>query len=409
MTAVQDLRRQAGSLAVEAARGLLVQLASRIKQGSLRIEFPDGSVRLFGQPGAAPAADLKILDPAFYRQVAIGGEIGFGEAYVDGSWQSSDLVSLLSLGILNRQNVSLKLPGLRRMTQLADRGLHLSRRNTADQARENILAHYDLGNDFFRLFLDQTLTYSCAVFSNPEQSLAEAQHTKYLMLCEKARIGRNDHVLEIGSGWGGFAIYAARKYGCRVTTITISQEQLALARRRVEGAGLADQVEVLLCDYRQIDGQYDAVVSIEMLEAVGAEYFPTFFKKVDESLKPGGHAAIQVITVPERNYVALREGVNWVQKYIFPGGMLPSLAEIERSLADSSLVITEVQDIGPHYATTLRRWRAAFWENLAAARALGFDDRFIRMWEYYLASSEASFITRNTSDLQIVLEKPALP
>lgn len=405
MTAVHDLRRQAGNLAVEAARGVLVQVASRIKHGSLRIEFPDGAVRLFGQAGAAPAADLTILDPAFYRQVALAGEIGFGEAYVDGVWRSSDLVTLLTLGILNRPHLNLNLPGLRRMTQLADRRLHLSRRNTSNQARENIHNHYDLGNDFFRLFLDQTLTYSCAYFSNPEQSLAEAQHNKYLMLCEKARVGRDDHVLEIGSGWGGFAIYAARNYGCRVTSVTTSEEQLALAQRRVEGAGLADQIEIVLCDYREISGQYDAVVSIEMLEAVGAEYLPTFFKKVDESLKPGARAAIQVITVPDRNYAALRDGVNWVQKYVFPGGMLPSLAEMERSLAETGLLITEVQDIGPHYATTLRRWRTAFMENLPAVRALGFDDRFIRTWEYYLAISEASFITRNTADLQVVFEK----
>ena len=404
---MQDLRRQAGNLAGEAVRGLLVQLASRIKRGSLRIEFPDGSVRLFGQAGASPAADLKILDPAFYRQVALGGEIGFGEAYVDGLWRSSDLVSLLSLGIVNRPHVNLNVPGFRRVTRLADRRLHLSRRNTSQQARDNIHAHYDLGNDFFRLFLDQTLTYSCACFSNPEQSLADAQHTKYLMLCEKARIRRDDHVLEIGSGWGGFAIYAARNYGCRVTTVTISEEQLNLARRRIEGAGLSELVDVVPRDYRDITGQYDAVVSIEMLEAVGAEYFPAFFKKVDDSLKPGRRAAIQVITVPERSYAGLRDGVNWVQKYIFPGGMLPSLAEIERSLAETSLLITEVQDIGPHYATTLRRWRTAFMDNLPAVRALGFDERFIRMWEYYLAVSEAGFLTRNTGDLQIVFEKPS--
>jgi cyclopropane-fatty-acyl-phospholipid synthase len=228
------------------------------------------------------------------------------------------------------------------------------------------------------------------------------------MLCEKARINRYHHVLEIGSGWGGFAIYAARNYGCRVTTVTTSEEQLAFAQRRVEGANLADHVEVLLRDYRQISGQYDAVVSIEMLEAVGAEYFSTFFKKLDESLKPGGRAAIQAITIPDRHYAALRDGVNWVQKYIFPGGMLPSLAELERSLAETSLLISEVQDIGPDYATTLRRWRTAFLKNRPGVRALGFDDRFIRTWEYYLAVSEAGFLTRNTSDLQVVLEKPAI-
>ena len=409
MTAVQSIRKQAGGLAVEAARGLVVQLASRFKQGSLRVEFPDGSVRLFGQAGAIPAADLQIVDPAFYRLVLLGGEIGLGEAYMDGYWRSRDLVQLLRFGVLNRSHASLNIPGLKRVTQLADRRLHLSRRNTADKARDNIHAHYDLGNEFFRLFLDQTLTYSCAYFSHPDQPLAEAQYNKYLMLCEKARVGRGQHILEIGSGWGGFAIYAARNYGCRVTTITISEEQFELARRRVDGAGLSDLVEVELRDYRDLEGEYDAVVSIEMLEAVGAEYFATFFEKIEAALKPGGRAAIQVITVPDRSYASLRDGVNWMQKYIFPGGMLPSLAELERSLASTSLIITEVQDIGLHYATTLRRWRTAFMENLPAVRALGFDDRFIRMWEYYLAVSEAGFLTRNTGDLQVVFEKPAVP
>jgi cyclopropane-fatty-acyl-phospholipid synthase len=251
------------------------------------------------------------------------------------------------------------------------------------------------------------MTYSCAVFDEPGQPLADAQRNKYRLLCQKARISAADHVLEIGSGWGGFAMFAAERYGCRVTSITISRRQHELARRRVAEAGLDHAVDIRLCDYRDVVGQFDKVVSIEMFEAVGADYFAPFFRACERALRPGGLMALQTISIPDRSFEPMRRGVNWIQKYIFPGGMLPSLAAIERALYSTRLAITGVEDIGQHYAVTLRHWRHRFLANVEEVRRLGFDDRFVRMWEYYLAASEAGFRTRNTFDLQIVLEHVA--
>ena len=397
----------ARGITAQAARRIILRLAAGIREGELTARLPGGRTRVFGRRGAQPAVRIDVLDNEFFRRVLLHGEIGFGEAYVDGLWRTDDLTALLELGIANRPHVRLDLPWLTSASRLANVRLHRARRNTLDQARDNSHAHYDLGNEFFRLFLDETMTYSCAYFAHPEQPLADAQRAKYRLLCEKAQLKPGDHVLEIGSGWGGFAMFAAEQYGCRLTSLTISQEQLVLARERVAAAGLDDRVEILFCDYRDVAGQYDAIVSIEMFEAVGAEYFGAFFNACDRALKPGGRMAMQTISVPDRSFASMRDGVNWIQKYIFPGGLLPSIAELERALRDTRLVITGVEDIGPHYAITLRCWREAFMAQLPAVRALGFDDRFIRMWEYYLATSEAGFLTRNTGDLQVVFEKPA--
>ena len=283
--------------------------------------------------------------------------------------------------------------------------MHRWRRNTKGGSRRNIEAHYDLGNDFYRLFLDETMTYSSAVFATPEQSLADAQRTKYAVMAERAGLHGGEHVLEIGSGWGGFAIYAAGDLGCRVTTITISPAQHRLATERVAAAGLADRVSVELRDYRDIRGTYDAIVSIEMLEAVGAEYFATFFEACDRALAPGGRLSLQTIAFPDVAYEPQRRGANWIQTYIFPGGLLPSLATIERSLHRTSLLIRDVDDIASDYVRTLQAWRSTFLARLDAVRAMGFDERFVRMWDYYLAISEAGFATGLSQDFQIVLEK----
>jgi cyclopropane-fatty-acyl-phospholipid synthase len=282
---------------------------------------------------------------------------------------------------------------------------HRLNRNTVDRARRNIAAHYDLSNDLYRLFLDESMTYSSAVFTPETATLEEAQREKYRRMAALAGVERGMHVLEIGSGWGGFALYAAGELGARVTTVTISERQLALARERVALAGLSDLVTVELRDYRQVRGQYDAVVSIEMLEAVGHEYFGSYFAAIDRLLRPGGRAAIQSITYPDAAYEQQRRGANWIQKYIFPGGLLPSLAVIERSTAGTSLLLTGVEDIAPSYARTLAEWRSRFMGSLEEVRALGFDDRFIRMWEYYLALCEAGFAAGIFQDLQIGFEK----
>jgi cyclopropane-fatty-acyl-phospholipid synthase len=326
---------------------------------------------------------------------------------MDGLWSSPDLVALIRLAARNREALALSSGWFRVPAQLRRTLAHRARRNTRGQSRRNISTHYDLGNDFYRLFLDETMTYSSAVFASPDQSLAEAQRNKYRRMAEGAGLvaGAGQHVLEIGSGWGGFALYAAGELGCRVTSITISREQHALARERVRAAGLEHVVDIELRDYRDIEGTYDAIVSIEMLEAVGDEYFGTFFEACDAALRPGGRLSLQVITFPDATYERQLRGANWIQTYSFPGGLCPSLAVIERATRDTRLLITGVTDVADHYARTLRAWRTRFLERIADVRALGFDERFVRMWEYYLALSEAGFATGVTQDLQLVMEK----
>jgi len=379
--------------------------AARIRTGCLTAVLPDGSRRVFGDTSADLRAEIRIHDRAALVRMLTGGETGGGEAYVDGLWSSPDLAALLRLAAVNRSALALSTGWWRIPAQLRRTLAHRARRNTKDRARRNIAAHYDLGNDFYRLFLDETMTYSSAVFAEPDQSLADAQREKYRRIADGAGLMPGMHVLEIGTGWGGFALFAAGELGCRVTTITISAEQHALATERVRAAGLADLVDVRLRDYRDVTGRYDAVVSIEMLEAVGHEYFETFFRVVDAALKPGGRASIQSITFPDAAYETQRRGANWIQTYIFPGGLCPSLAVVERSLARTDLLVEAATDIAPSYVLTLRAWRAAFMANLTAVRAMGFDERFIRMWEYYLALSEAGFATGISQDLQIVLAK----
>ncbi len=394
-----------GRIVERAARRVMLGAARRIRVGRLAVVLPDGSRRVYGDPSSVHAGELRVHDIAAAVRMLLGGEIGAGEAYMDGLWSSPDLPALLRVAALNREALALprgwwRLP-LRARKTLA----HRVRRNTVRGSRRNIEAHYDLGNDLYRLFLDETMTYSSAVFASPDQTLADAQRNKYALIAARAGLSGGEHVLEIGSGWGGFALYAAGELGCRVTTITVSPAQHALATERVAAAGLADKVSVELRDYREIDGTYDAVVSIEMLEAVGAEYYTAFFAACDRALRPGGKVSLQVITLPDVAYEPQRRGVNWIQTYIFPGGLLPSLAAIERSLHGTNLVVREVDDVAASYVRTLRSWRAAFFAHLDEVRALGFDDRFIRMWDFYLSISEAGFATGLTQDLQIVLEK----
>jgi cyclopropane-fatty-acyl-phospholipid synthase len=335
----------------------------------------------------------------------LGGEIGAGEAYMDGLWSSPDLPALLRVAALNREALALLMGWWRLPLRIKNALAHRARRNTVTGSRRNIRAHYDLGNDFYRLFLDETMAYSSAVFTSLDESLVDAQREKFRVMAERAGLHGGEHVLEIGSGWGGFALYAAGELGCRVTTITVSPAQRELAAARIDAAGLADRVSVELRDYREISGTYDAIVSIEMLEAVGADFYTTFFEACDRALAPGGRMSLQVITFPDVAYEPQRRGANWIQTYIFPGGLLPSLAAIERSLHGTNLLVRRVEDIAPSYVLTLQRWRAAFMGQLDAVRAMGFDERFIRMWDYYLAISEAGFATGVTQDLQIVLEK----
>jgi cyclopropane-fatty-acyl-phospholipid synthase len=405
----QPLTGRVSSLA-EPALGPLVRriamaFASRIQVGSLTIVFPDGARRTVGDRTSDRTAEIRFHDSRALVRMLLHGEPGAGEAYVDGLWSTPDLGGLLRLAALNREGFALSGGWWRAPLQVPRTLLHRARRNTVHQSRRNIAAHYDLGNDFYRLFLDETMTYSSAVFASPDQSLADAQRNKYRVMAERAGLTRGQHVLEIGSGWGGFAIYAAGELGCRVTSITISQAQRELAVERVREAGLQDLVDIQLRDYREIAGTYDAIVSIEMLEAVGAEYFRAFFEACDRALRPGGKMSLQSITFPDVAYERQRRGANWIQLYIFPGGLLPSLAAIERATHTTRLLITGVSDVAADYVRTLAAWRTRFLENADDVRAQGFDDRFIRMWEYYLALSEAGFAMGLSQDLQIIFEK----
>jgi cyclopropane-fatty-acyl-phospholipid synthase len=387
------------------AESVLLGAAERIRVGRLMVVLPDGRHRVFGDPEATRTAEIHIHDRQAAVRLLLHGETGAGEAYMDGQWSSPDLEALIELAALNRSALAMSGGWWRRPLEIPRRLAHRARRNTKDKARENISAHYDLGNDLYRLFLDETMTYSGAVFETPDMTLADAQRAKYRLMAEGAGLRAGMHVLEIGCGWGGFALYAAGELGCRVTSLTISREQHDLASRRIREAGLEHLVDIQMRDYRDIEGQYDAVVSIEMLEAVGAEFHATYFEAVDRALRPGGRLSLQVITFPDATYEAQLRGANWIQTYIFPGGLCPSLAVIERSLHGTRLLLRGARDIGPDYALTLRAWRTRFMANLEAVRAQGFDERFVRMWEYYLALSEAGFATGLTQDHQIVLEK----
>jgi cyclopropane-fatty-acyl-phospholipid synthase len=389
---------------------LMLAAARRIRLGRLVVTLPDGGRHEFGDEATGPTGELVVHDLAAARKILLGGDLAAGEAYMDGMWSSPDLPALAKLASINRDGLGLTRGWWRIPTKLAKTIAHRARRNTVSQARRNIAAHYDLGNDFYRLFLDETMTYSSAVFETADQSLADAQRNKYRRMADGAGLTRGQHVLEIGTGWGGFALYAAGELGCRVTTITISQAQHDLATERVRAAGLEDRVTVLLRDYRDIDGEFDAIVSIEMFEAVGAEYFTTFFEACERVLRPGGKLSMQTIAFPDVAYGPQVRGANWIQTYIFPGGLLPSLAAIERSLHSTRFVVRSVADIAPHYVRTLAAWRTAFMSRLDDVRSMGFDERFIRMWEYYLTISEAGFDTGVCQDFQLVLEKGrALP
>lgn len=385
-----------------AARLVLSRLAGW-KAGAIGLVLPDGRSVPLGDPASTRRVTLTVRSWSFFWKNLTAADIGNAESYMDGEWEASDLVELCRLYLLDPSMLDPRSPWML-ASRLRHRLIRWSQTNTLLGARRNIRHHYDLSNDFYRLFLDESMTYSCAVFPTPATSLAEAQQAKIARVCAKLAPERGQHVLEIGSGWGALAIHLAREYDCRVTSITLSEEQLALARRRVAEAGLSSQVEIRLCDYRQVDGVYDRVVSIEMLEAVGYRFLGTFFERAAARLAPGGRMVVQSITFPDQRFDAYRKDFDFVRKYIFPGGLCPSLYEISHAVKRTAdLRILDVEDIGPHYATTLRRWRERFLERVADVRALGFDERFVRMWEYYLACCEAAFSVRYLGNLQIVL------
>ena len=391
------------------ATKVVLAVMARWKAGALAMALPDGRTVHIGVPGAEPAVIVTVKDWRFFWRTLTAGDIGVGESYMAGEWECSDLPELCRLFL--RDQSMLRAPSAwTLLARLRHAWLWLRQGNTLAGSRRNIKYHYDLSNDLYRLFLDESMMYSCAVFERAEASLEEAQRLKIDQICRRLELAPGLDVLEIGSGWGSFAIHAARAYGCRVTSVTLSDQQLQLARERVAAAGVDTAVDIRFCDYRQVTGSFDRIVSIEMFEAVGYEHYAAFFRACSSLLKPGGRMFLQTISIPDQRFDRYRQEFDWIKKYIFPGGLLASLHAITQALKEhTDMQIEWMQDIGVHYARTLRHWRQRFVSQLPEVRRLGFDDRFIRMWEFYLASCEAAFSTRYIGDLQIVLAKPGLP
>lgn len=387
------------------ARKLVFARLATLRRGLLRVREAE-KVFEFGVARTGPDATLTVLDPAFYAEIAFGGSVGAGESYMLGHWHSDDVTALMRLMLRNRHTLDAMETGLARLTAPLRLAAHWLHRNTRAGSRRNISAHYDVGNDFFRLLLDETMMYSCALFERPDMTLAEASVAKLDAICRKLALRPQDHVLEIGTGWGGFALHAAVRYGCRVTTTTISPSQFELARERVRAAGLEDRVTVLLEDYRDLKGAFDKLVSIEMIEAIGHQYFGEFFRQCSTRLVPGGRMLLQSITIADRHYARARDEVDFIKRYIFPGCCIPAVSALAQAMADSSdLRIVHLEDIGPHYATTLARWRENFFASLKDVRALGYPDTFNRMWEFYLCYCEAGFAERTLGDVQMLLTR----
>jgi len=388
------------------ARVAVLDRLRRIRDGGIVVA--DGASREdVGDPDSELRAEIVVQKSAFYRSIALRGALGGAESYMDGQWSSRTLTPLLQILVRNREALEGLERGAVRLFRPGLRLLHALRRNSRRGAQRNITAHYDLGNDFFALFLDPTLTYSCGVFERPDATMEEASIAKNERVCRALELGPEDHLLEIGGGWGGFALHAASRYGCRVTTTTISREQYEFSLKRIAEAGLADRVEVLLQDYRDLRGSYDKLVSIEMIEAVGHQHLDTYFHVCSERLKSAGMMLLEAITVSESNFAGSIRKVDFVKRHIFPGGQLVSVGAICGSLARATdLRITHLEDITPHYAETLRRWRETMHENLHRIRDLGLTDQFLRMWEFYLCYCEAGFRERANGVCQILLEKP---
>jgi len=388
------------------AKKLVLAKLMRFEKGQLTI-LDGGDTYICGNEKEGLQAQVRILDPRFYRYMALGGSLGASEAYMDGLWETDDLTALCRIVVQNGETRDRMERSWAQLAKPTHHLFHALHRNTTRNSRRNIAAHYDLGNDFFRLFLDDNLMYSSAIFPTPTSSLEEASYHKIERICQKLELSPDDHLLEIGTGWGGFALHAASIYGCRVTTTTISEEQHKLASQRIRDAGLSERVEVLLTDYRELEGQYDKIVSIEMIEAVGHHYYDAYFSQCSRLLKPDGLMLLQAITIGDWFFAAHTRTVDFIKRYIFPGSCIPSVTAIAQSLATvSDLRIVDLRDIGPHYARTLRIWRERFSAQIDTVRAQGFGEEFIRMWEFYFSYCEAGFTERYIADAQILLAKP---
>lgn len=408
---------QAAPRILEAAPGWLERIAreglvarlSKMQDGEIVLRDAWGEHRFGRRTERFPSTvEMTVASPRFYSVAAFEGSVGAGEAYMRGHWSCSDLVALFRIMVANHEVMdSLETGLVAALGMPVLRAVHGLRRNTREGSRRNIEAHYDLGNDFYRLFLDETMSYSSGIFERDDSTMLDASVAKIRRLCDRLQLRPSDHLLEIGTGWGAFAIAAAREYGCRVTTTTISREQHALAVERVREVGLEDRVTILFEDYRDLKGQYDKLVNVEMIEAVGHEFYGDFMAKCASLLKPDGAMAMQAITIRDQLFERAKKDVDFIKKFIFPGSCIPSTTALSEAAAKSSdFVLLSLEDITPHYARTLRTWREAFMARVPEVKRLGFDDQFVRMWEYYLAYCEGGFLERNVATVQMVFARP---
>lgn len=394
------------------SRDLVLSALKGMSRGRMEIRCADGLEVVIGQPDDRVSAKIFVHNHEFFDKCLLYSHIGFAESYMDGDWDTPDIKSVISWFVLNLEDSTVfegssgkklfmnSLGWLNRVT-------HLLRSNTVAGSKKNISEHYDLSNELFALFLDPTMSYSSAKFTRSDMTLEEAQMEKVDSMCRKLRLVPSDHLLEIGSGWGTLAIHAARKYGCKVTTITISEQQFAYARQRIEESGLSSQIDIRMCDYRYMEGIFDKIVSVEMIEAVGDKFMETYFASINRLLKPHGLVGIQMITCPDSRYKILQDNVDFIQKYIFPGSLLPSVGRVTEALnRTGSLNLFELEDIGLSYAKTLDIWHENFNRKLDEVRALGFDERFIRKWNYYFKYCSAAFAMRNISAVQAIYTRP---
>lgn len=405
-TVLQDNRKH--SYLDRLARSVVLARLQKLRVGHLLIDDADSQYE-FGQ--AVNDADLSVRlvvrDPRFYKEIALGGAMGAGESFMQGYWSCDNLTHFLRLMLQNKEFLEEVDSGLAVFARPARRVLHFLNRNTQSGSRRNISAHYDLGNDFYSLWLDPSMMYSCAYYESADATLEQASLAKLDRICQRLDLSASDRVVEIGTGWGGFAVHAAKKYGCHVTTTTISKEQHDFASERIRQEGLQDKITLLFDDYRDLNGKFDKLVSIEMIEAVGHQFHDTFFKKCSALLKPQGRMLLQAITIADQRYNDYKRSVDFINRYIFPGGCLTSVTDMAASMTKrTDMRIVHIDDIGPHYATTLRAWHDRFFDKIGAVRDMGYSETFVRMWQFYLCYCESAFAERATGTVQMHIMKP---
>lgn len=409
-TAQQSRKTKCNTRRGSVSELLVRRYLRRLKEGEIELRHQDGRRYSLGSPAEdGLRARLTVRDSKFYRDLVRGGELGLAESRIAGHWSSHDMTSLLRIFCRNLPAAGRMETTISRMKRLAASCRHWLSGNTRRGSRRNIAAHYDLGNDFFSLFLDSSLMYSSALFDRDHTTLEEASRNRLDRICQRLDLQPGDHIVEVGTGWGGFALHAAQHYGCRVTTTTISRRQYELVGSRVGEAGLEDRITLLQQDYRNLRGTYDKLVSIEMIEAVGHGFLPQYFATCRNLLRPGGRMLIQAITMPDQRYDRYRRSIDFIRRYIFPGGHLPSVTAMQQAVARrTDLFLTSVDQFPESYARTLREWRRRFLERLDDVRQLGFDERFVRMWEYYLCYCEAAFLEKTVGVGHFVWERPGI-